>query len=74
MIIVFTVSHDKIVINVSIFFDSLITADFTAAAVLISFGAVIGKTSPLQLITMAILEVIIFSVNELIAVMFGVCL
>lgn len=74
MIIVFTVSHDKIVIHVSIFFDSLITADFTAAAVLISFGAVIGKTSPLQLITMAILEVIIFSVNELIAVMFGVCL
>lgn len=74
MIVVFTVSHDKIVIHVSIFFDSLITADFTAAAVLISFGAVIGKTSPLQLITMAILEVIIFSVNELIAVMFGVCL
>lgn len=55
------------------YFNSLITADFTAAAVLISFGAVIGKTSPLQLIVMAMIEVVIFSVNEYIAVeKFGV--
>lgn len=47
---------------------SLILADFTAAAVLISFGAVIGKTSPLQLLFMAFIEVIVFSVNEMIAV------
>jgi ammonium transporter Rh len=39
-------------------------ADFCAAAVLISFGAVLGKVSLSQLIIMATFEVIIQSVNE----------
>ncbi|XP_074652649.1 ammonium transporter Rh type B-B-like [Tubulanus polymorphus] len=47
---------------------SLITADFSAAAVLISFGAVLGKTSPLQLVIMCMLEIPIFAVNEWVAV------
>ncbi|XP_064651473.1 ammonium transporter Rh type A-like isoform X2 [Lineus longissimus] len=42
----------------------LITSDFAAAAVLISFGAVLGKTSPLQLIIMAFIEIIFFTGNE----------
>lgn len=45
---------------------SLLGADFTAAAVLISFGVVLGKTSPTQLIVMALLEVPIFVINEVI--------
>lgn len=45
---------------------SLLVADFCAAAVLISFGAVIGKASLSQLIIMATFEVVIQGVNELI--------
>ncbi|XP_067941459.1 ammonium transporter Rh type A-like [Watersipora subatra] len=54
--------------RISINLQSLIAADFTSAAVLISFGAIIGKTSPLQLVIMAILEVMVFVGNEYIAV------
>ena len=43
---------------------SLINADFAAATVLISFGAVLGKASPLQLLLMSFLEVPIFLLNE----------
>ncbi|XP_037088885.1 ammonium transporter Rh type A-like [Pollicipes pollicipes] len=45
---------------------SLLSADFTAAAVLISFGVVLGKTSPSQLIVMALFEVPVFVINEVI--------
>jgi len=44
----------------------MINADFAAAAVLISFGAVLGKVSLLQLIIMALFEVTIYQVNEFI--------
>ncbi|KFV99307.1 Ammonium transporter Rh type A, partial [Eurypyga helias] len=43
---------------------SLINADFSTATALISFGAVLGKTSPLQMLIMTILEVTIFACNE----------
>ncbi|KAL5019945.1 hypothetical protein ScPMuIL_002837 [Solemya velum] len=43
---------------------SLVVADFNAATVLISFGAVIGKCSPLQLIVMLLLELVFANVNE----------
>uniref|UniRef100_A0A3Q3KPV9 Ammonium transporter Rh type A n=1 Tax=Monopterus albus TaxID=43700 RepID=A0A3Q3KPV9_MONAL len=52
--------HGKI--KVSIF--KIINADFSTATVLISFGAVLGKTSPVQLLIMTILEISIFSINE----------
>lgn len=45
-------------------FCRIINADFSTATVLISFGAVLGKTSPVQLLIMTILEITIFSVNE----------
>nr|AOZ65976.1 RhcG [Eptatretus stoutii] len=44
--------------------ESLINADFCAASVLIAFGAVLGRTSPVQLLIMAFFQVTIFSVNE----------
>ncbi|KAH6931635.1 hypothetical protein HPB50_026144 [Hyalomma asiaticum] len=43
---------------------SLVGAEFAAASVLISFGAVLGKTSPLQLVVMAAVEVVLFACNE----------
>eukprot|EP00794_Sanderia_malayensis_P008262 gene8262-9145_t len=54
--------------KVKISVKSLITSDFTAGAVLITFGAVLGKTSRLQLLVIAIIEVIFFAMNETILV------
>ncbi|CAB3988161.1 ammonium transporter Rh type B-like [Paramuricea clavata] len=45
---------------------SLITADFSAAAVLITFGALLGKVSRLQLLIIAFIEILMFAVNEFI--------
>ncbi|KAM9830183.1 rh50-like protein [Syngnathus typhle] len=57
----FQFSHDgKIQLGVI----NLINAEFACAVVLISFGAVLGKTSPLQLLVMALLEVPVFAVTE----------
>ncbi|XP_066577590.1 ammonium transporter Rh type B [Amia ocellicauda] len=44
--------------------ESMINADFCTGSVLISFGAVLGKTSPVQLMVMAVFEVTLFAVNE----------
>lgn len=52
--------------NIDINVGSLISADFATAAVLISFGVVLGVTSPLQLIVMTVFEIIIFVFNEII--------
>jgi len=43
---------------------SLITGDFTAGAVLITFGGVLGRVSPLQLLVIAIIEIMLFGANE----------
>ncbi|KAM6185141.1 ammonium transporter Rh type A [Rhynchocyon petersi] len=43
---------------------SMINADFSTATVLISFGAVLGKTSPTQMLIMTIIEIAIFAGNE----------
>jgi len=42
----------------------LVKADFAAGAVLITFGAVLGKTSPLQMLFVVFLELIFYGVNE----------
>lgn len=42
---------------------SLVDADFAVATVLISFGAVLGRTSAAQLLWMAFFEIIIYSLN-----------
>ncbi|XP_075994401.1 ammonium transporter Rh type B [Genypterus blacodes] len=46
--------------------ESMINADFCTGSVLISFGALLGKTSPVQLLLMALFEVTLFAVNEFI--------
>jgi len=45
---------------------SLITADFAAGAVLITFGALLGKVSPLQLLVIAVIETAVFGGNEMV--------
>jgi len=42
---------------------SFLHADFAVAAILISFGAVLGVTSPTQLLVMATLEVVFYNVS-----------
>lgn len=46
--------------------ESMINADFCTGAVLISFGAVLGKASPVQLLIMTLFEVTLFGINEFI--------
>lgn len=43
---------------------NLLYAEFACAVVLISYCAVLGKTSPVQLLVMAVLEIPIFAVTE----------
>ena len=42
----------------------LVTSDFAAAAVLITFGAVLGKVSRLQLIVIGVFEIVFYALNE----------
>lgn len=42
----------------------MLSADFASATVLISFGAVLGKASPIQLLVMALIEVVFAQINE----------
>lgn len=44
--------------------EKLIRADYAAAAVMISFGAVIGKLSPSQLVIMTVMEIALYALNE----------
>ncbi|XP_008498048.1 ammonium transporter Rh type A [Calypte anna] len=43
---------------------SLVNADFSTATALISFGAVLGKTSPVQMLILTVLEITIFACNK----------
>lgn len=58
----FQFSHDDGKIHLGVI--NLINAECACATVLISFGAVMGKTSPLQLLVMALLEVPVFGITE----------
>jgi len=68
--------HDLIntgdVHKVTVNLDSLIFADFCSAAVLITYGVLLGKVSPFQLLFIAIVEVVFFSVNEAIGFSMGI--
>ena len=49
--------------NIHISWLDLLNGGFAAATVLVSFGVVIGKTTPMQLLGMATIEVPLFVVN-----------
>jgi ammonium transporter Rh len=61
--------HGDGINSVLLTLDTLITSDFAAGAVLISFGAIIGKSTPTQLLAMVIIELIFYSLNESICVL-----
>lgn len=52
--------------HISVF--DMVTYDFATATVLISFGAVLGKASPIQLLVMGIIEVLLAQINEYIGI------
>ncbi|GFV54683.1 ammonium transporter Rh type B [Trichonephila clavipes] len=47
-----------------IIFKILIGGNFASATVLISFGALLGKTNPMQLVVMSVFEITLFACNE----------
>lgn len=51
---------------------ALINADFSAAAVLISFGVIIGKVSPTQLVLLAMIEPILYNLNNQIGILLSI--
>ncbi|NXG23181.1 RHAG protein, partial [Grallaria varia] len=53
--------HDM---KIRVDYRSMINADFSTATALISFGAVLGKTTPIQMLILTILEITIFACNE----------
>uniref|UniRef100_A0A8V0ZB71 Rh family C glycoprotein n=1 Tax=Gallus gallus TaxID=9031 RepID=A0A8V0ZB71_CHICK len=52
--------NGKILIGV----ENLINADFCVGSVCVAFGAILGKTSPVQLLIMTLFQVTLFAVNE----------
>jgi len=61
------VMHNGPFKKIEISIEQLVIGDFSAAAVLISFGGVIGKVSPHQLMFMTIVELVLYGLNEAIA-------
>jgi len=47
---------------------NLVGGDFAAGAILISFGAVLGRITPTQLLWMGMFEVVFYSINEYLGV------
>ena len=56
---IFTGHWEKIKLNMVM----LIEGDFAAAAVLISYGAILGKVNSMQLMVMATLEMFFYALN-----------
>jgi len=51
---------------INITLTTMLSADFATAAVLISFGVLLGTTTPVQLVLMTLIEIVLFNVNEVI--------
>jgi len=45
---------------------TMLNADFATASVLISFGVLLGTSTPIQLLIMTLIEIVLFNVNEVI--------
>lgn len=57
--------------SISIDMASLIDSEFAAATLLISYGAILGRATPLQLLIMAIFQSIFYAINKVVFV-FGI--
>jgi ammonium transporter Rh len=57
---------------IEIDFMNFMRTDFCAGAVLISFGALLGKASPTQMLFIMIFEVIFYNINEQIGLKLGI--
>ncbi|XP_032598627.2 LOW QUALITY PROTEIN: ammonium transporter Rh type B [Drosophila grimshawi] len=53
--------------KISLSLESIIDADIAAAVPLISMGALLGRTTPIQLLCMSIFEIALFAANEYLA-------
>ena len=58
--------------KIQISLNSLLLADFAAAVVLITFGALLGKVSPLQILVLGFFEMVFFAVNEQLLLRIGI--
>lgn len=54
--------------DVEVSVSNLVTGDFAVAAVLITYGAVLGKVTPAQLVWMSVFEIVFYAINERILV------
>ena len=61
-------SDNKYWEKVQLTIHSLVDGDFAAGAVLISFGAILGKCNALQLLVLATIEIVFYSLNASICV------
>jgi len=59
---------DSHFVNLELDITNLIMGDFAAGCAMISFGAILGKSSPLELIFIAIMEMLFYGLNENIGV------
>ena len=59
------------VFQIPISVESLVRGDFAAGAVLITFGVLLGKVNPQQILFISIVETIFFSLNEQIGLKIG---
>lgn len=64
---VFSSVYDKLPLNIY----TLINGEFNAAAILITFGVVLGKTTPAQMMYVAFIETIMYSLNQQIGIRYG---
>jgi ammonium transporter Rh len=54
--------------SLTISLDSIINAEFSAAALLISFGALIGRTTPIEMCIIAVVECVFYTFNKVVIV------
>lgn len=60
--------------KISLILENIVDADIAAAVPLISMGALLGRTTPIQLLFMAIVEIVLFAANEYVALnIFSAC-
>lgn len=60
----FAQAWDKSWHKVAVSLPDMVNADFSAGAVLITFGAILGKTTPIQLLWVVIVEVALYAAHE----------